>query len=152
MWSSPWIINYKFHKPHIHWSPMWQRVSTIWAPLVNMTLLEIGQNIIKRRNASNIKRRLFKRNTHTQPTPRSQEKRKRNFCFIINTVIMTPVYVCVLSFTKMHDCKHIISCTRNNNVLYWTILKKNVWKSDKSWEPEKIWKFKNLENLKIWKI
>ena len=24
--------------------------------------------------------------------------------------------------------------------------KKNVWKSDKSWEPEKIWK---IENLKI---
>ena len=34
---------------------------------------------------------------------------------------------------------------------------KNVWKSDKSWEPEKIWKFENLkiwkfENLKIWKF
>ena len=28
---------------------------------------------------------------------------------------------------------------------------KNVWKSDKSWEPEKIWKFENL-NLKIWKF
>ena len=27
--------------------------------------------------------------------------------------------------------------------------KKNVWKSDKSWEPEKIWKFGNLE---IWKF
>ena len=37
---------------------------------------------------------------------------------------MTPVYVCVLSFTKMHDCKPIISCTRDNNVLYRTILKK----------------------------
>ena len=23
---------------------------------------------------------------------------------------------------------------------------KNVWKSDKSWEPEKIWKFKNLNS------
>ncbi len=22
---------------------------------------------------------------------------------------------------------------------------KNVWKSDKSWEPEKIWKFENLK-------
>ena len=32
---------------------------------------------------------------------------------------------------------------------------KNVWKSDKSWEPEKIWKFKkfeNLKNLKIWNL
>ena len=27
-------------------------------------------------------------------------------------------------------------------------VKKNVWKSDKSWEPEKIWKFENL-NSKI---
>ena len=26
---------------------------------------------------------------------------------------------------------------------------KNVWKSDKSWEPEKIWKF---EKKKIWKF
>ena len=24
-------------------------------------------------------------------------------------------------------------------------LAKNVWKSDKSWEPEKIWKFENLK-------
>ena len=24
-------------------------------------------------------------------------------------------------------------------------VKKNVWKSDKSWEPEKIWKFENLK-------
>ena len=39
---------------------------------------------------------------------------KEIFCFNINIVIMTPEYVCVLSFTKMHDCKHIISCTRDN--------------------------------------
>ena len=26
-------------------------------------------------------------------------------------------------------------------------LNKNVWKSDKSWEPEKIWKFENLKIL-----
>ena len=34
-------------------------------------------------------------------------------------------------------------------------VKKNVWKSDKSWEPgkiKKIWKFENLKNLKFLKI
>ena len=40
---------------------------------------------------------------------------------------------------------------------WYCIREKNVWKSDKSWEPEKIWKFENLkiwkfENLKIWKF
>ena len=32
---------------------------------------------------------------------------------------------------------------------------KNVWKSDKSWEPENLIKIENLkkfENLKIWKL
>ena len=29
-------------------------------------------------------------------------------------------------------------------------VKKNVWKSDKSWEPGKIKKIWKLENLKFW--
>ena len=32
------------------------------------------------------------------------------------------------------------------------VIKKNVWKSDKSWEPEKIWKEKNWKFEKIWKF
>ena len=40
-----------------------------------------------------------------------------------------------------------------NHVLDMILSQKNVWKSDKSWEPEKIWKFRNLNSkFKIEKL
>ena len=47
--------------------------------------------------------------------------------------------------------RHILVCDANNfsEHLYFPWYK-NVWKSDKSCEPEKIWKFE--KNLKIWNL